>query len=268
MLTTSDYTSLPTVTADARLPYGHHPEQFGDLYLPNGAGPHPVALLIHGGCWQAAYNLAGLGQLAAAIRGLGVAVWSIEYRRLGGGGGWPTTFRDVAAAADTLRELAGRYPLDLRRVVSVGHSAGGHLALWLAGRAKLPPDSDCYAAEPLALRGVLSLAGIADLADGVRRELCGGACAELLGGLPSEQPKRYAEGSPASLLPLGVPQIHLIGAQDTIVPPAHVQGFVAQAAGAGQARLELIADAGHFEPVVATSYAWPQVRAAIEELVG
>jgi acetyl esterase/lipase len=268
MLSTSDYTSLPPVPADARIPYGHHPDQFGDLYLPAGAGPHPVALLVHGGCWQAAYDLSGLGQLAAAIRAAGIAVWSIEYRRLGGGGGWPATFRDVAAAADTLRELAGRYPLDLARVVAVGHSAGGHLALWLAGRAKLPPTSDCYAERPLALRGVLSLAGIADMADGVRRELCGGACADLLGGPPAAQPQRYAEGSPAALLPLGLPQIHLVGAQDAIVPPDHVRAFVSKASAAGDtARTEQVADAGHFEPVVASSHAWPKVRAALEELI-
>jgi acetyl esterase/lipase len=261
MLTTADYLALAPVPADERIPYGHQPDQFGDLYIPVGEGPHPVVVLIHGGCWQAKYDLAPLGQLAAALRATGIAVWSIEYRRLGGGGGWPATFRDVAAGADALGELADRYPLDLNRVVAMGHSAGGHLALWLAGRHKLPPTSDCYAPEPLSLRGVISLAGIGDLADGIARELCGGACGEIAAGT-----SHLNEASPVELLPFGIPHIHLVGEQDGIVPPAHVRGFVERAT-TDSSQLILLPDAGHFEPVTATSTAWRQVRDALHQLI-
>jgi acetyl esterase/lipase len=261
MLTTGDYLQLAPVPADARLPYGHHPDQFGDLYLPEGVGPYPVAVLIHGGCWRAAYDLAPLGQFAAAITTLGVAVWNIEYRRLGGGGGWPATFRDVAAGADAVRELVDRYPLDLERVIAVGHSAGGHLALWLAGRHKLPTHSDCYAPKPLALRGVVALAGLGDLADGARRGLCGGACGEIAKHAPHPN-----EASPVDLLPFGIPQVHLVGEHDAIVPPDYLRRFVAQAS-ADNAQLHILPAAAHFEPVVATSPAWGQVRDAILQLL-
>jgi acetyl esterase/lipase len=128
LLTVDDYERLRSTPADHRLPYGPDPAQFGDLYLPSWAGPHPVAIMLHGGCWRAQYDLAPLGQLCAVLAGEGLAVWNVEYRRLGNGGRWPTTFTDVATAADALRGFAALYALDISRVVAVGHSAGGHLA--------------------------------------------------------------------------------------------------------------------------------------------
>lgn len=267
LLTTNDYMNQQAVPADAQVAYGPHPNQFGELYLPAGAGPHPVALLIHGGCWQAQYGLAPLGPLCAAIRATGVAVWSLEYRRLGGEGGWPITLLDVAAGADVLRELATHYPLDLARVVAVGHSAGGHLALWLAARPKLPVASPLATRNPLPLHGVLALAALADLWRGAQQGLCDGAIVELLGGTPNRVPDHYVDASPASWLPLGVPHHHFVGAHDPIVPPGYLKPFVQAAVAVGdKAQLELLPNAGHFEPVIPSSAAWPRVELALHEL--
>jgi acetyl esterase/lipase len=265
MLTTDDYMAMPAAPPDARLPYGPAPEQFGDLYLPPGPGPHPAVVLLHGGCWRAQYGLEPLGQLCLALRAEGMAVWSLEYRRLGGGGGWPTTLLDVAAGADALR--AAGAPIDERRVIAAGHSAGGHLALWLAAR-RLLPHGELWAADPLPVAGVLGLAALADLGAAAARSLCGTAVVELLGGAPADAPGRYGAASPAALLPLGVPQRHLVGARDLIVPPDYLASYVGAARAAGDdARLEVLPEAGHFELIAPDTPAWPAVRAALRALL-
>lgn len=267
ILTEEDLAELLPIAPDHRLVYGAHPEQFGDLYLPAQPGHHPVAILLHGGCWRARYGLGHLGRLCAAFRSEGLAVWNMEYRRLGNGGGWPTTFLDVAAGADFLRQVADRFSLDLSRVVTVGHSAGGHLALWLAGRHQLPETSRLFSADGLPVRGVLSLAGIPDLAEGARRDLCSGAGRELLEGTPVEVPHRYRQASPISLLPLGVPQWHLIGLLDQVVPVNYLQSYVAVAGQHDEVYLELLPDAGHYELIVPATSAWSAVRHALLTLV-
>ncbi|MBW7883242.1 MAG: alpha/beta hydrolase [Caldilineaceae bacterium] len=255
--------------AEVRVQYGTDSAQFGDLYLPAGMGPHPVVVLIHGGCWRAMYDLAPLGSLCRALTGLGIAVWNLEYRRVGNGGGWPATFADVGAGADYLRRLAADYPLDLRRVIAAGHSAGGHLALWLAARRRLPSISPVYCADPLQLRGVLSLAGLADLAQAVARDLCGGMVVELLGGTPEVVPDRYQQASPHALLPLGVPQVLITGMDDDVVAVDFVSSYAAAAAELGDAVQPMIMpDVGHFEPVMSGSAAWPTVRDAVLQLLG
>lgn len=265
MLSTDDYMALPPGQPHLRAAYGPHPDQLGELYLPAGAGPHPAVVLIHGGCWRAQYGLAPLGPLCAALRRAGYAVWSLEYRRLGSGGGWPTTLADVAAGADALRGLGA--PIDLGRVVSAGHSAGGHLALWLAARPQLPRASELWSADPLRLSGVLALAALGDLAEAARRGLCGTAAPELLGGAPEAYPERYALASPAALLPLGVPHRHIVGAHDTIVPPDYLAAFVAQARATGDdATLMVVPGAGHFEVVVPALPAWETTLAALGDL--
>src|SRR5215210_6101524 len=122
---------LPSKPADAKVAYGSDPLQFGELRLPKGTGPFPVAVVIHGGCWVSEFaTLQNTAAAADALRDAGVATWNIEYRRSNNpGGGWPGTFMDVAAATDYVRELARRYTLDLTRVLAIGHSAGAHLAL-------------------------------------------------------------------------------------------------------------------------------------------
>jgi acetyl esterase/lipase len=261
MLTVADYLAQPHVPPDRRVWYGSHPDQFGDLYVPDTAQPIPVVILIHGGCWQAVYDLAPLGECCAALRTAGYAVWSLEYRRLGNGGGWPHTFHDVAAGADHVRALAQKYPLDLRRVVVVGHSAGGHLALWLAARPKLPSTSLLYTTDPLPIRSVVALAAVADLEQGITATGCGAACADLI----DHEPQRYAETSPHALLPLGVPQRHIVGSDDRIVPPTYLTAFVAAACAAGDdAHLSIVPHCGHFELTTPHSAAWPAVMEAIK----
>ena len=213
-------------------------------------------------------NLDYMGQFAKALTNDGVAVWSLEYRRLDLGGGWPETFLDVAAGADFLRALAEEYALDLARVVAVGHSAGGHLALWLAGRHKLDFEDELYLENPLELRGVVSLAGIPDLADALSRNICPDAPDRLMGGTPEQVPERYAQGSPRELLPFGLRQIFIQGDQDDTVPLSYVKLYETVAKKGGEeVRLENLADTGHFEIVVATTPQWQIVRAAVLELL-
>lgn len=268
LLTAQNYVTWPSVAPTARLHYGAHDQQFGDLYIPDAPPPHPVLMMIHGGCWQSQYDLAPLGEFNQALRQDGVAVWSIEYRRLGNGGGWPHTFMDVAAGADYLREIAAEYELDLNRVIVAGHSAGGHLALWLAGRHRLNRNSELYSENPLPVRGVISLAGVADMARAAQENICGGAPQALLGGDPNEVPQRYRDGSPAALLPLGVPQILINGDRDHAVPLAHVQPYAEQAQQRGDSvQLEILEDTGHFEIVTPRSAVWATLRNAVQRMI-
>jgi acetyl esterase/lipase len=263
---------MPTAPADVRVAYGPADTvQFGDLRLPGGDGPHPVVLIIHGGCWLSAYGLDLMDAMATEFREQGYATWNIEYRRVGEpGGGWPHTFLDVAAATDHLRTLAEDYPLDLERVVAVGHSAGGHLALWLGMRDQLPDNSDLYPSDPLPLKGIVSLAGITDPESYLVRQpgSCGSSVDDLLGGLPEEQPLRYAEASPLQNVPLGTPQILISGAEDPIVPLTHVERYYKAARRAGdEVELVTVKKAGHFEVIAPGSIAWESVEEAVERLL-
>ena len=158
-----DILSLPVLTADHRIAYGSAPSQFGDLWLPqpHGASLLPLVVFFHGGWWKSEYDLGYAGRLCNALKSQGIACWSIEYRRVGNaGGGWPGTFQDAAAGFDFLASLAKSYPLDLRRVLTMGHSAGGHLAFWIAGRHHIDPGSEIDLPGPvIPLRGAIALAG-------------------------------------------------------------------------------------------------------------
>jgi acetyl esterase/lipase len=193
--------------------YGQDRSQRADLYLPSGAGPHPVMVLVHGGSWQKRYGRAVMRGLASDLLRRGWAVWNIEYRRLGNGGGWPSTFQDVAAAVDHLTELDA--PLDLEQVSITGHSAGGHLALWAASRSQLP--AGVPGAHPrVRFKRAISLAGVVDLAGGYRA-WHGGAVRALMGGSPEEVPERYAVGDPINFVPLGMPVLLVHGVLDETV---------------------------------------------------
>jgi len=253
LVSAETYASFKTQPADHRIPYGDDPSQFGDLFLPRGASPHSVLLLLHGGCWRAQYGLGPMGQLARAVADRGVAVWSLEYRRLGNGGGWPNTFLDVAHGADMLRDIADQYTLDLTRVVAAGHSAGGHLALWSAGRQQLSPDSPLYTPDPLPLQSVVALAPVCDLERAVAWDICVEASDILVGGHPRQVSANYYQGSPSALLPLGIPHITINGTLDDIVPIEYVRPFVETAHKLGDdATLIPVLDVGHFEIVMAT----------------
>ena len=270
LMTSRDLLALPQPPADHTVAYGPGPWRFGELSLPKGPGPHPVVVFIHGGCWHTPWALDHARSLCSAFVGEGLAVWNLEYRRLGDdGGGWPGTFEDVAAGADHLRVLAGRFPLDLGQVVAVGHSAGGHLALWLAGRHRLPVGSPLRGGDPLPLKGVVSLAGIPNLRDGARRQVCGHAIERLLGAPSPGWEERMALASPAELLPLGARQRQVCGDKDAIVPPdlAIAYEAVAQMKGDDVTSV-VVAGAGHFELVNPASVAWPAVRAAVRSLLG
>ncbi len=269
IMTAQDLLGLPQPAADETVAYGPAPQQIAELRLPEGPGPHPVVVVIHGGCWQAPWGLDQVRSLCAALAAEGLATWSLEYRRLGdAGGGWPGTFEDVARGADHLRRVAKQHSLDLERVVAVGHSAGGHLALWLAGRHRLPRDSPLRTESPLRLRGVVSLAGIPDLRKGAERSVCGDSIPRLLGGSPEELDDRVRDGSPAALLPLGLPQRLVCGRLDTIVPLELASGYESAARRAGdRVEVEVLPGAGHFELVDPRSAAWPAVRAAVRALL-
>jgi acetyl esterase/lipase len=268
-MTAQDLLALPQPPADRTIAYGPAPQHLAELRLPKAPGPHPVVIVIHGGCWQAPWGFDHVRSLAAALAADGYATWSLEYRRLGDpGGGWPGTLEDVAGGADHLRDVAREHRLDLDRVVALGHSAGGQLALWLAARPRLPRSSPLRAAKPLRLRGVVSLAGITDLRAGADAAVCGDAIPQLLGGPPRDQAGRLAESSPIELVPLGVPVRLVCGAQDPIVPLDQARSYEAAARKAGDTvSVAIVEGAGHYELVNPSSSAWPAVRDAVRQIM-
>lgn len=260
--------------ADRRVAYGSNASQFADLWLPRGTAPAhgwPVVAFLHGGWWSSGFDLLYGGFLCRALRDAGVAVWSIEYRRTGvTGGGWPTTFQDAAAGFDHLAVLAESLRLDLGRVVAVGHSAGGHLAFWLAGRAHVPESSVLHLPQPrVALRGVVGLAGAVDL--GLLLELSDGPFAgdrmwveHLMSGSPAAVPERYAAGDPGRLLPLVCGQALVQGTDDGQIPPDLPARWAAKVRrDGGSCSVTVVPGADHFDVVDPRSKAWPAVRAAI-----
>jgi len=266
----SDIADLPLPPPGRRIAYGSDPEQFGELRLPAGDGPHPVAVVLHGGCWQSAYDLEHISHVSAALARSGIATWTVEYRRLGhAGGGWTGTFDDVIRGTDFVRTLPDDAALDLDRgIVLLGHSAGGHLALWLAARQNQAGAASFVAGLALAIRGVVSLAGITDLRDYALGDgSCNAAVEPLLGGTFEAVPARYAAASPIEQVPLGVPLRLLHGRLDSIVPLAQSERFAARARAAGDvAAVEVIEGAGHFDLIAPFAPAWPTVEAAVHAL--
>jgi acetyl esterase/lipase len=251
------------------IPYGPAKQQFGHLRLPKGPGPYPVVIYVHGGCYLAEYSIAHAGVTEQALADAGYAVWSLEYRRVGdAGGGWPGTFQDLARGADHLKTLAMQYPLDLARVVAAGHSAGGNSALWLAARPHIPKASPLYVGDPLRITAVLSLAPAGDFAEMHAKNGCGGVMDALMGGSPTSVPDRYRAASPGALLPIGVPQVVVIGGQDASFRDfGRLYAAKATAAGEAQLRVIEIPAAGHFDVVAPPTAAWTQVRRALDEII-
>lgn len=242
--------------------YGTDTSQIGELFVPAGSGPHPVVVLIHGGFWRAAYDRSLMDDLAVDLASTGWAAWNVEYRRVGQpGGGWPGTFEDVAAALDHLASLTQSIAdLDLGRVVTVGHSAGGHLALWCATRPGLPNGTP--GAEPrVAVAAAVSLAGVADLVAAAEAGVGAGAVPNLLGGPPAAVPDRYELASPVLRVPVGVPTLCVHGRHDDSVPLEQSERWTSAATAAGD-RAELVSfDGGHFEVIDPAQPSWRAVIA-------
>lgn len=267
-----------TPNATAKVAYGTGPLQFGELRVPSGRGPFPVVVLVHGGCWSAklgnlpdnvvSYEL--LKPLAAALAQAGIATWNIEYRRLvDEGAGWPGSYLDLGNGADELRKLAKTYPLDLTRLIAMGHSSGAQLALWLVARHKLPKQSELHMPSPLKFRGVIGIDGPPDI-EGIHgiQQVCGGpVVTQFMGGNPSDFPKRYREGSITAQLPTGVTQELFLAKHDddwnrlftNYIPIAEKAGDVV--------RLHRQDDANHFDALNPKTKQWEAVVAAIKSLV-
>lgn len=261
-LTWPDLTGRPRPRPSVTLSYGPDTMHRVDLWLPAGAGPHPVAVMVHGGCWQTAIaDRRLMDWIADDLARAGIAVWNIDYRGVDrAGGGYPGTFRDAAAAADLLRARAAEHRLDLRRVVAVGHSAGGHLALWLAGRPRLPAASPLRTPDPLRIDHVVSLGGLPDLEATAASpgNGCGTAVVgKLVGG-------RFADTSVSRLLPLGVPQDLVNGREDKIIPFHLATDYLAKARAAGDAvELHTVPQTGHVELIAPETAAWRKAKALI-----
>lgn len=247
-----------------RYRYGDDPSQFADLYLPpGGTAVRGVVVIIHGGYWRSTYG-AELGvPLARDLAPRGYACWNLEYRRAGNGGGWPETFDDVAAGIDHLAVAAAEHGLDLGATTALGHSAGGHLAVWAAGRPTLPPGAPGAGAPVVPFAAVVSQAGVLDLAQARALGLSDDAVENLLGA-PGD-PDRYALADPMTAIPLAVPVYAVHGTEDTTVPPAQSEAYVAAASAAG-ATAELVCVPGdHFAVITPGSEAWAAVLARLEQ---
>jgi len=266
-LSQQDIAKLPAAPADHRIKYGKDPMQFGDLRLPKGKGPHPVAIVIHGGCWLSAFaDLQLTAPLSDALARAGIATWNVEFRPVDKpGGGWTGTLLDVANAVDYVRELAKKHPFDLKRVVVIGNSAGGHLALWSAARHRLPKESPLFINNPLPMLAAFNLGGISDLKSYLQESVvCGKPILKLVGGLPDEVPERYKEASPIEMLPLGVKQVLITGAQDKIVLPKNSKDYADAARKSGDdVQLIVLENTAHFEVIAPGSTAWTTVEKAV-----
>jgi len=251
-----DILTLPPPKADARVPYGNDPNQFLDLRLPKTKGPHPLAINIHGGYWRAKYDLAHAGHFCAALTAKGIATANLEYRRVGNvGGGWPGTFSDIRAAYQFLLQNAKQYEFDTRRVVVMGHSAGGQLAL-------------CLAAHEPGVRATISLAGVVDLQRAYQLHLSNDAVVEFLGGTPAEVTDHYREADPMKLT-ITARQWLVHGTEDDVVPPPFSRDYVAAKQKAKEdVRLVEISGAGHFEVIDPRSEAWKRVQGVVVQALG
>jgi acetyl esterase/lipase len=250
--------TLPPPPADARVAYGTDPDQFGDLRLPKGKGPFPLVMNIHGGFWRAAYDLAHAGHLCAALTAKGIATWNVEYRRVGNrGGGWPGTFEDLRNAYRFLPELGKRYSLDVNKVVVMGHSVGGQLAL-------------CLAEHEASIKKVVSLAGVVDLQQAWELHLSNDAVVEFLGGKPSEVPDHYREADPMQLsVDHSTTQWLIHGAADDVVPSSFSRNYAQQKKKRGEDVHYLeISTAGHYDLIDPRSQAWTKVQDTVQHLLG
>ena len=256
---------------DKRVNYGTGPQHLAELRFPSGRGPFPFLFVIHGGFWQSTYDLSHIGHLCAAFTSKGIITCNVEYRRLGSsGGGWPETFQDISFGTDRILETVSSDPrIDMARMAVVGHSAGGHLALWLASRHRIPEASPLHSAQKYRLNSAVSLAGVCDLRMAYKQRLGNGVVARLMSGTPDQYPDRYDAGSPIELLPTGRRLVLIHGSVDDVVPISQSEKFVERAEELGD-RPELIEldEVGHFELIDPESNALSAVVGAVLPLLG
>lgn len=268
-MTLQDYLALPGSPPDARVAYGPAPSQFADLFKPAGNGPYPVVVLLHGGCW--AHRFGGLTQtegLARTLADEGIAVWDVEYRGIDEpGGGYPGTYRDVAAALDKLRAESAALHIDMTRLVAVGHSAGAQLAQWAAARARIAPGSPLFAADPLPIPHVIGLGTLADLHDTAAIERACRVDPDLLTGEPQAgRQDVFADTSPAAMLPSGAQTTLINGELDQVAPKALAAHYASLARRAGnEVRTVVVPNATHYDEISVDSPVFPALNAAIRD---
>lgn len=267
-MTWAEFLARPQAQAQpqAKIAYGPGPQQFGELWLPDGPGPHPLVVMIHGGCWtKSVAKLSIMNAAAEDLRKRGAAVWNIEYRGVDEpGGGYPGTYQDVAAALDRVGGFADEAQLNLDKVVVVGHSAGGHLALWAAARRKIA-SGPLASRRSLPVEAVVDIAGIPDLATDLETA-CGAEPVEKMAG-PARLGGRYADTSPAHMLPLHTRQVVAVGREDTTVPPAVSEAYVRRAKNAGdRVDFRILPDAAHAEEIAPGTPGWDRIAPIIMEL--
>jgi acetyl esterase/lipase len=268
-MTLANYLALSGPAPSASFAYGSAPSQFAELFLPRGAGPFPVAVLVHGGCWTKEYGgITQMRNVAGALAARGIAAWSVEYRRVDeAGGGYPGTYQDMNAALAMLAQQARRYPLDLNRLVAVGHSAGGQLVQWMAGRARIPATSPLYVPDPLPVKNVVSLGGLADLRreQAVIKSSCDREIGQLTGAPGEHRQDVFSDTNAGDLLPNGSRTTLVTGALDVFSPPRVARDYAARARAAGDAaKVVILPGASHYDEVAARSASWPLVLEAIE----
>lgn len=271
-MTLDDYLALDGPAPTAHIAYGTAPSQFVELFEPAGKRPFPVVVLVHGGCWQA--SLGGIRQMhnmAGALQAQGIAVWNVEYRRIDeAGGGYPGMYQDINQAFDLLGTDAQLYHLDTKRIVAIGHSAGGHLVQWLAGRERVPPSSPVYDANPLRVHEIISLGGLADLQTQAARiaNVCDASTEQLAGRPSASRTDVFSDTSAAALIPNGSHTVLINGALDSISPPDVATDYAHRARRAGDSAETIVPPgASHFDEVAATSPSWklilPVIRKAL-----
>ena len=268
LLTWPDLTGREHPQPDRVIRYGPDIYQLSDLWRPEGDGPFPTVLMIHGGCWQTKIaDRTLMDWIAGDLRRRGIAVWNIDYRGVDrDGGGYPGTYLDVAKEAQSLRDHAARLKLDIEPLIAIGHSAGGHLALWLAAQDKLPVESPLRLADPVIPDLVISQGGLPDL------ELAatppGSGCAtEVIDTISGGG--HYADTSVPRLAPLGMPQVLVNGRNDRIIPTDYATQYEADMRARGDdVHVRFIPDSGHVELIAPETAAWAAAVEEIEQALG